>query len=98
MTVSGTGQPKYSGLGLPLTVLQAGLEADRAAVTLEPGLPPSGSSRSRYCENAATRGLRPGDALGDRVVFGLLGDRHAEELVGLALDAELGQVDRQVRR
>ena len=25
--------------------------------TLEPGRPPSGSSRSRYCEKAATRGF-----------------------------------------
>ena len=39
-----------------------------------------------------------GDALGDRAVLGLALQAHAAHRVGRALDAELGQVDRQVRR
>ena len=52
-TVSGTGQPKYSGLGLPLTYSRPVWKPTTPPWTLDPGAPPSGSSLSRYWEKAA---------------------------------------------
>src|SRR5204862_7584371 len=71
-------------------VLEPGLEADRSA-----------PDRVIFEQVLGERGdawVQIRDPLGDRVPFGLLGRRDALVVVGLADDAELGDVDRQVRR
>src|ERR1700730_9845125 len=52
-----TGQLEYSGLGLPLTYSRPVWKPIVPPRTLAPGAPPSGSLRSRYCEQGATRGV-----------------------------------------
>ena len=63
-------------------------------LTLDPGAPAGGIVAQQVLREGRHARIAPGDVFGDRVEFGLLGDGHGE-LVGLALDAELGQVDRQ---
>ena len=93
LTVSGTGQPRYSGLGLPLST-RGPSGSRRAAVDARARAPPTGSSLSRYCENAATRGFDQAMCSAIASYSACSATGHAEVLVGLALDAELGQVDR----
>ena len=97
-TVSGTRPAEVQRLGLAAEVLEARLEADRAAADARPGLAAERVVVEQVLRERRHARVAPGDLLGDRVEFGLLGDGHAEVAVGLALDAELGQVDRQVRR
>src|SRR5207253_2833317 len=92
------GPAKVERLELAVEVLQAGLEANRAAVHAR-----ARSAAERVVAQQVLRESRharvaPSYALGDRVPFGLLAHRHPEEAVGPALHAELGQEYRQLRR
>ena len=94
LATSGRRKPSSAGLALPPRRAQAGLEA---AVLLGLGHVGRGrSSVSRYCENARDARVVVGEALGVGAVLGLALQADAEERVGHRLDAELGQVDRQL--
>ena len=97
VTVSGTGQRAVQRLGLPLTYSRP-VWKPTAAVDARAGRAADRVVFEQVLREGRHAGVVVGDVFGDRVVFGLLGDGHAEVLVGLALHAELGQVDRHVRR
>src|SRR5437764_14755228 len=83
-------------LGLAADVLETSLKADRAAGGARSGGAADRVVAQQVLREAGDARVRPRDALGDGVEFGLLTDGHAEKAVGLALHAELGQVDRYV--